>query len=199
MLAEGEKVVRECESRLRELMSKASAAGDYGAVATLMDWAKAVASIADRSSPRPSLEHENSIIASSHGVSARVTTKPPSKASAARTHYPRFTKHRKDLIKTGWSKKERKEYQHRAPRRVVDLLCTRLESCRGKDFSSDELWPLREEDGLEIPSYQAYLCLAWFRETGIITKNGRHGYFVDSNIDLKASVEHHWQQLSMQR
>lgn len=199
MLAQGEEAIRECESRLRELMSKASAAGEYDTVIKLMDWAKAVASVLDRPIAQPSLERENSTSANPVDLAPSITSKQPSKPKTTRSRYPRFTKYRNDLVKIGWSKKERKEYQHRAPRKVVDLLCARLEFYRGKDFTSDELWPLRGDDDQEIPSYQAYLCLAWFREIGIIVKNGRHGYFIDSKVDLKAATEDRWNQLSIQR
>jgi hypothetical protein len=203
MIAQGIEAIRHCESRLRELMAQASADGQYETVATLMGWAKAIAAVvaSPLENPTSSQVAPVSEIAGSDAIrlATPFETRRPRSTRVSRMQYPRFARYRNELVKTGWSKKEKKEYQHRAPRGIVDLLVARLDRFRGKDFTSDELLPLADDDGQEVPSYQAYLCLAWLREAGMIVKNGRHGYFMDGTVDLKAAVEQHWQQLKQQR
>lgn len=198
MLAKGQQAIRQCEARLRELMAQASSSGQYEAVGQLMEWAKSIASVLEplpaetRAAPAVDVPESDTQPLPSPPAGSR-------KGKPRKQQYPRFGRFRNELVKTGWSKKDKKEYQHRAPRQVVDLLRMKLERFRGKDFTSDELLPLSGDDGQEVPSYQAYLCLAWFRETAMIVKNGRQGYFVDGTADLKAAVEQHWQQLKQQR
>ena len=54
----------------------------------------------------------------------------------------------------------------------------------------EDVLPLVYEGGKEIPSYQAYLALAWLRSVEAITKDGRDGYRADlsklSDENLKA-------------
>lgn len=198
MLDQAAEAIRDCESRLRQLMAQASAAGHYDEVATLMLWAKSIASTIDLDD-----QPEMGVIPDAATAESNTPTQPVAArhktAKSNRPQYPQFGRFRNELLKIGWSKKKKKEYQHRASRQVADLLCSRLDEFKGKDFTSEEILPLVGEDGLEVPSYQAYLCLAWFRETGMITKNGRHGYFVDKNIDLKSALEQQWKLLPEQR
>lgn len=198
MLEQAVEAIRECESRLRHLMAQASAAGQYDEVATLMLWAKSIAATIDSDNQSEMAVTPDAVAADSDVPSKPVAARRRT-AKSNRSQYPQFCRFRNELLKTGWSKKKKKEYQHRASRQVVDLLCSQLEEFKGKDFTSEELLPLVSEDGLEVPSYQAYLCLAWFRETGMIAKNGRHGYFLDKNINLKAALEQHWKLLPEQR
>jgi hypothetical protein len=44
--------------------------------------------------------------------------------------------------------------------------------------------PLQGSDGVEVPSHQSYLCLPWLRDSGLIPKGGRQGYFVPRGLDL---------------
>jgi hypothetical protein len=53
----------------------------------------------------------------------------------------------------------------------------------------------RERRLAELPSYQAYLCLAWLVVAGVLEKHGRQGYTVNAAGDLDAVVESAWQQL----
>lgn len=198
MLDQAAEAIRECESRLRHLMAQASASGLYEEVATLMSWAKSIAAIVD-SDDQPDLATIPETGTAAYDVPAQPVAVRRKSSKTKRPQYPQFSRFRNELLKTGWSKKKKKEYQHRASRQVVYLLCSHLEEFKGKDFTSEEFLPLVGEDGFEVPSYQAYLCLAWFRETGMIAKNGRHGYFVEKNINLKAALEQQWKLLPEQR
>ncbi len=95
------------------------------------------------------------------------------------SEYPKFLRDGENLVKIGWSKKDRSPYEHRAPKRVLDLLVKSLVSAgrSGRRFTTEDILPLHEpEEGAEIPSYQAYLCLAWLRSEKKIDQHGRQGY-----------------------
>jgi hypothetical protein len=60
----------------------------------------------------------------------------------------------------------------------------------------DKLLPIKDGDGGEVPGYQAYLCLAWLRATGLVQQHGRQGYTISKKTDLAAAVEGAWEKLS---
>ena len=62
-------------------------------------------------------------------------------------------------------------------------------------FLMDELMPFKMRDGEEIPSYQAYLALAWFRSLGVVESRGKDGYAV-TVPDLQSRVEQAWNDLA---
>lgn len=120
-------------------------------------------------------------------------------AALKKKQYPRFKREGDDtLVKIGWSKSERSQYEHRSPRRVADLLIDRIADVAndGKRFTTDELLPLRDTDNNpngEVPSYQVYLCLAWLVMEGIIDRHGRQGYTLPNDAaELPAKVERAW-------
>ncbi len=112
--------------------------------------------------------------------------------------YPQFLRDDAHLIKIGWSKKEKRQYEHKAPKVVLDLLLAALLSA-GRDghwFTTEDVLPLRETvDGGEVPSYQAYLCLAWLRVEALIEQHGRQGYSLPRPDQLGDLVGERWEEL----
>jgi hypothetical protein len=133
---------------------------------------------------------------------AKVLGKTSSQKASQAGNYPRFLRDGNALVKIGWSKKEKKRYEHKAPKPVLDLLVASL-STAGRDglrFIFDDLLPLSEPgDGAEVPSYQAYLCLAWLRSEQLVEQHGRQGYSIRRPDQLTASVEEHWGRLARRR
>lgn len=110
--------------------------------------------------------------------------------------YPRFSRHADNLVKVGWSKKARKEYQHQAPKRVLDVLTATIQSISAKSpqFTIEELLPrITERGGTETPSYQTYLCVAWLRGEDLLQQHGRQGYSVRDRTTFADSVEKVWE------
>jgi hypothetical protein len=130
--------------------------------------------------------------------------KPPPTQLAARTtrvrkgDYPKFVRDGDSLVKIGWSKSDKSEYEHKSPKEVLSYLIPAIAKAgaSGKRFSMDKLLPLKEDDGAEVPGYQAYLCLAWLRSSGLVQQHGRQGYTVPKKTDLAAAVEGAWEKLS---
>lgn len=128
-------------------------------------------------------------------------TEQPSKDRPTKkrpTDYPRFVRQTDNLVKIGWSKSKKMEYQHKAPRSVLLALARALEAVDPPDsvFSADSLLPLRNVGGEEIPDYQSYLCLAFLRNRGIVEQHGRRGYsVVKSTTALLSNVSTLWNEL----
>lgn len=113
--------------------------------------------------------------------------------------YPKFYREGDCLVKVAWSKKERGEYQHKAPHRVAELLAAAIgkRSGNGRLFTSEDIFPLKDpEGGGDVPSYQAYAALAWFRQSGLVQAHGRRGYTVKKNSRLADLLTAAWQDLS---
>jgi hypothetical protein len=115
------------------------------------------------------------------------------------SEYPKFLRDGENLVKIGWSKKDKSPYEHRAPKRVVDLLVETLVRAGrdGRRFTTDDILPLHDPDeGAEIPSYQGYLCLAWLRREKKIEQHGRKGYSLLNAERLPTLVAECWDGMS---
>ncbi|HOW17477.1 MAG TPA: hypothetical protein PLC79_00455 [Phycisphaerae bacterium] len=101
-------------------------------------------------------------------------------------------------MKVSWSKKERGEYQHKAARRVVELLAAAItkRAANGRRFTTEDIFPLKDaETGGEVPSYQAYAALAWFKASGLVRPHGRQGYTAGNPGKLLEVVTAAWEKL----
>ena len=106
---------------------------------------------------------------------AKRSTEPKRKA------YPRFHVEMEHLVKTGWSKKARKEYVHKVPRETFEcLLDVIAEHARKTDqpFPADGIVMDAAELPESIPGYQVYLVLGFLRDRRVLQKNGRRGFQV---------------------
>lgn len=103
------------------------------------------------------------------------------------------------LVKVGWSKSQRSEYEHKSPRRVLALLVESLLRVgpKGKRLTMDKVLPLRDTEnaGAEMPDYQGYVCLAWLRHEGLIQQHGRSGYSIPKPGGLLKSTVDGWERL----
>jgi hypothetical protein len=191
-------VLADAEKKLRELVGSAAAAGEYDRAMRVAQWAKSLAALNQNGASAESASTSHAVLGStsdavgegapSPGRSlptsrtrarGRATEGHQGRRSPAKGEYPRFFRRADQLVKIGWSKKERAEYEHRAPRRAIELLADAIgrKWGNGKLFSSEEVLPLRDPtDGSDVPGYQGYVALAWFKAAGLIKQNGRRGY-----------------------
>jgi len=101
------------------------------------------------------------------------------------------------LVRVAWSKRDKKEYQHKASHAVLQAIVEAMATI-GKDgrvFSTDELGPMDDADGNRVPSYQAYVCIALLKRTGLIDQHGRQGYSIPQPAEFKDAVESVWRNL----
>jgi len=183
-------VLAGAEKRLRELVGTAAAGGDYKVAEQVMVWARALGELVCD----PSLT-QTSPVPSRELPPARRSRRTPAKGD-----YPRFFRRGDNLIKIGWSKKEKAEYEHKAPRRVVDALTGAItrRSGNGKLFTVEDLLPLKDpQDGGEMPGYQVYVALAWFKSTGLVKQHGRQGYSLKRGWSMETALNA-WELLKAQ-
>jgi len=112
--------------------------------------------------------------------------------------YPSFERDGNRLVKVGWSKKHRVEYEHRAPREAVASLVRHLTEtiADGQIFVVEELMPVSAFDGgSEIPAYQVYLTLKWLQRIGFVQKKGRDGYILQGSELMSMEFEELWKSI----
>jgi hypothetical protein len=175
IVAKGQTALAKCESELRALLAQAASSGDYDAVIKLTSWARAIAGLMS-------------------GTPTSVTegSKAAPKRKASGTAYPRFERRGDSLVKIGWSKREKTEYEHKAPMGAVALVAdkVRKKGADGRIFQISGLLPCESTDGETIvPDYQVYLVVAWWRELGLLEQHGRQGYSLPKPSDFAKSVE----------
>jgi hypothetical protein len=126
------------------------------------------------------------------------TAAPESPRRRSPKDYPQFARDGERLVKIAWSKRERAEYEHRAPRHVVQNLidAVRKKKGEGKLFEAADILPIKDSaTRQEIPSYQAYLALAWLRHVGLVSKKGRDGYVLKSAATSPERIAELWEGL----
>jgi len=194
---EANKVVVAAESSLRSLAEQALVERAYGAVAHIASLADSIRELSDRAdagaeTPAP-VRHNNT----PNGSRASGRRRQRSKGTTgARRGYPRFERDGDKLVKVGWSKKSREEYEHRAPRRAVEAFAQYLSSNvqAGETFLIEDLLPVSDGADGELPSYQVYLTLAWLRGLGAVKKLGREGYVLQGSMASNGGLEELWKQ-----
>jgi hypothetical protein len=115
-----------------------------------------------------------------------------------KAEYPKFLREGESLVKVGWSRREGKPYEHKAPQSVLLALIQALiqVASGGKRFTTEGVFPLKHlTDYSDIPDYQAYLTLAWLRSAGLIVQHGRQGYSLQEGVDLVRESDRLWNDL----
>jgi len=196
----------ECESELRRLLAEAATEGDYASVLRIADLAKAVGALAaeGRATPASMSAATAAGIARADGDLARsAALNAPSRGRrprAAAETYPRFFRRGNELVKVGWSKKDRREYNHRAPRTAVDAVAAavRQVGAKGKLFNGDALLPLEDPStSSAVPDYQAYVGLAWLKHLGVVEQHGRRaGYTLADGKQIDSTITAAWPELA---
>ncbi len=192
-------LLRTTESNLRGLIETAVIERRYTDLAQLAEIAELLGKAISRSSSDPGHAHSKKLPnisvesptqamqISLQGASiSKLLAKSPIRQKT--DEFPKFEIERDRLVKIGWSKKDRAVYEHRAERDVARAVSLYLAAVPNKDgFKMDNMLPIELADGSEVPSYQAYLVLAWLRHIGLVEKQGKDGYqWVGESFDEPA-------------
>ncbi len=217
LLQKGVNILGRAEEQLRQLLGQAAQSGDYDSILVLTDWARLLRDLMDDGGGR-GLSRGGTQPASQSGVTEAVPDRPDTlqnnmphaparptgraagtrRTSSRRREYPKFLRDGDYLVKVGWSKSAKAPYEHRSPRRVLTLLLHAVQHAGrdGRRFTMDDVLPLKDaEDGTDIPTYQAYLCLAWLRVEQLIVQHGRQGYSLPSPAELDRQASERLQRL----
>lgn len=195
-------ILNECEQALRKLVVEAANEGSYSDVRRLADLARAIAALAADIAPGEAIApHRESPLIGDVSVTrsnrAELQGRRPNRRA---TDYPKFFRRGDELVKVGWSKKERREYSHRAPRHAIDAVvaAVRKLGANGKVFTGDKLLPLEDpSDGSRMGDYQAYVALAWLKHLGIVKQHGRKsGYSLATDKHIDSLITATWLELT---
>lgn len=201
--------LRACELNFRKAISEAAREARPAELSVLVGWLQDIQRILAEAKSQSGMR---TAVESRAGPNVPVRIPPPDNkqtvsgtmrllpaASKASRHssktYPMFFGERDNLVKVGWSKKAREEYEHKAPKRTVFALTAALAEAgrNGRRFTMESVMPIKEPDSeTAVPDYQAYLALAWLRALGLVVQHGRQGYTL-TNVGLQGELlEHHW-------
>lgn len=197
LLEEGKLALHETERKLRELAGRALVEGQYDDLIHLAELARQLSSLLEalpREGAKPGSEQTGQE-ANAQPTAVVGVAKSPVHREARRGRYPRFFREGDHIVKVGWSKRGKAEYEHKAPHEAVAIFVDRLHQA-GRRFTMDNLLPIRLRDGRDVPAYQAYLSLAWLRACGLVEQHGRKGYSVPSRKDLETNVKVAWSRLT---
>ena len=199
-------ILCDAEVKLCELIPKALAARRDDEAGQLMDLARMLADA--RCSRAVSESGVQCREAAPDGAATprgpRPVRKRKAKARTKASPYPKFLREGNALLKLGWSRKSRSEYEHRAPREAVLAVAARVaeaashgDSSTGSRFTVEDLREVRVALGDEpVSACQVYLCVAWFRRAGLIVQHGRRGYSLPvAAVNFPAKVKAAWVEL----
>jgi hypothetical protein len=183
LFAEAREILVGADRSLRALLERAVKAGRYSDVARIAEMAKALELVSRESSSTASLgesaaatvETRPSLAPTFESASVGTTSARAGKHRAnAKVDYPKFERSEDRLVKIGWSKREKAEYEHKAQRDAA--LAAYLQLGKVTTFRMEELLPIQFPDGTEVPSYLSYLVLAWLRHINQIEKCANDSY-----------------------
>ncbi len=153
--------LHKAETELREIVGHAAASGDYNSVVQIASWAKTLRDLLEQKPLKRGAD-----VAFRNGdtpVTAQVKNgRARAKKSRAKDEYPRFFRKGDELVRIAWSRRAHSEYQHKTTHTVLKTVADSLSHLgkKGRMFSTDEVLPLRDDQGTEIPAYQAYVVIA---------------------------------------
>ena len=164
-------ILTACEAELRALVAQAAKSGNYDAVDQVTSWARSISALSGSAVP--------AIAPNSHRQKIPAAT------------YPRFGRRGDVLVKIGWSKREKAEYEHKAPLTSVVFVANivKKKGADGRIFQVSTLLPCEDADGTTIPDYQVYLVIAWWKLLGLIEQHGRQGYSIPRASDFVSNVK----------
>jgi hypothetical protein len=190
--------LHKAETDLRDIVAKAAAAGDYNGIVQIASWAKALRDLLATKQTTRDIAPDFAFTNGGVTVVARVKNgKSPAKKKKAADDYPRFFRKGDELVRVAWSRRARSEYQHKTTEAVLKSVTDTLSRLgrKGRIFSTDEVLPLRDPQGSEVPAYQAYVCIALLKMTGLIEQHGRQGYSISTPDEFTDAVDAIWRKL----
>jgi len=192
-------LLRDTEAKLRGLVSKAATLGDYASVLQIAAWARTLCELV-RSCPSGG-NGQATQPGSSQVRSRRSSFQAPPTNRLTRHPYPQFFRQGDQLIRLAWSKRERKEYRHKAPHSALKALVKAMaeKGVDGRVFSTDEFLPIRDTGNGDVPNYQAYVGISLLKQTGLIDQHGRQGYSIPRLDEFRDAADAVWKNLPEQQ
>lgn len=192
-------VLHRAEVELAKIATSAASERDYAFASKLLALAQNLAATAKQLGPTDNADASPAKNGQSEpkSSSAKAPSTLPDAGDETTAGYPKFERENDQLVKLGLSKSDNSIYEHKCPRRTVDLLvdAIRRSATKKGEFRTDRILPLTDDTGAEIPAYQAYLSLAWLRQIGVVNRVARQRYSLAPNVDISSTIEASWNAL----
>jgi len=194
-------ILAAAEKALADAANDAARGGQYDAASLLIELASALKTLSldarERLAPR-AIGAQVDGKATAHDPISESGPAARSGTRLKKLSYPKFLREGDSLVKVGWSRSKKSEYEHKCPRKVLPILADAIgkAGARGRRFPMERILPLTDPaEGTRIPDYQVYLCLAWFRALGFLIQHGRQGYSLASKAPVEPLLDSHWASL----
>jgi hypothetical protein len=188
-----EAVLTKAENELQEVIVEAAKAGDYRGVDAGRAAAVEICNLKARIL-KPSSKGELKTESNVSRAKKKVATK-----RHGRGKYPKFEVKNDSLVRIGWSKKEKREYTHKVPKRVlyetVEVMGRLAQGETGPFMAEKIIEQVNNADSEAIPSYQIYVVIGFLRKLNCIKQIGREGYDIPMELLTRAKKE--WGKLSI--
>jgi hypothetical protein len=187
-----EAVLTKAENELQEVIVEAAKDGDYRGVDAGRAAAVEICNIKARIL-KPSSKGDLKSESNESRAKKKVATK-----RHGRGKYPKFEVKNDNIVRIGWSKKERREYTHKVSKRVfyetVEVMGRLAQGGAGPFMAEKIIEQVNHAESETIPSYQIYVVIGFLRKFNCIKQIGREGY--DIPIDMAKKAESAWGNLS---
>ncbi|MCE5185823.1 MAG: hypothetical protein LLF76_06825 [Planctomycetaceae bacterium] len=189
------KILKEAEIKLQELIVAAARTGNYKTIDTARSYAVKLHEmqnvLADTEIP-PKTEAESEQRTQLTSAPAQHLTSDK-RRKGKQSQYPQYSIEHNSLTRLGWSKKEKREYNHKASRSVYDQTVAAMEKlskASAGPFMAEQIIEKINENAQAIPVYQIYVVIGFLKHRGVIRQKGREGYNIP--IDIRIQSQSLW-------
>jgi len=188
-----EAVLTKAENELQEVIVEAAKEGDYRGVDAGRAAAVEICNLKARIL-KPSSKGELKSESNVSRAKKKVATKRHSRGK-----FPKYEIKNGTLVRIGWSKKEKREYTHKVPKRLfyetVEVMGRLAQGGTGPFMAEKIIEQVNNAESETIPSYQIYVVIGFLRKLNCIKQIGREGYDIPTDISMRAKKE--WDNLSL--
>jgi len=185
-------ILTKCESDLQEVIVEAAKEGDYRSVDMAKTAAVNVSNVKARIKNPSSKPQAKGVSVVSH------RKRKSSSRKGGKSRYPKFNVKNDTLIRIGWSKKQKREYTHKAPKFVfegtVKAMAALAQNGAGPFTAEEIIEQVNHMESEMIPSYQVYVVIGFLRARKCIVQVGREGYNIP--VDVCGKAEDVWRSVS---
>ena len=191
-----QKILVEADQRLRQAIADAATAGDLEGVDMARNAAGRLRQMInglDSSEDGPI----NTSAQSSAGP-GKASKPQPRMRTKKKSKYPKYEVRGEFLCRIGWSKKDRKEYEHKVARSVyedtISVIETLAHDLSGPITADQIIRKVNKLSAEAVPNYQIYVVIGVLRDNRDISQMGRQGYNIPQKLRDKAVAR--WETLS---
>ncbi len=179
-------ILLDTDRRLRQAIAEAATDGDLDAVDLARNAAGRLRQMLNGLEENEQPTAVNTAGRSAIAKSATTGKSRQSKRTKRKNDYPKYRVQGNYLSRIGWSKKERKPYEHKVAKDVFDETVNtmvRLSHDLNGAISADQIIAkVNKSSSVPIPSYQVYVVIGLLRDHKDIRQLGRKGYELPKNF-----------------